>query len=147
EPEPEPESTNTSSTGSGTGFGFSGGFSGGGQVLGAAVGPNGEELSCPAFITGFIFPGKPNNVDNVVHLQIFLNYHENAGLAITGVYDAPTIAAVHAFQTKYANEILAPWVNAGLMGSLTSTGNVYKTTQWWINVTVCGMLTPAPTLQ
>ncbi len=146
EPEPETPSTpsdDSSQTSSGTGFGS---FSGGGSVLGASTGPDGETLSCPAFITGYILPGGANDVANVVHLQIFLNLHENAGLAITGVYDAATIAAVNAFQAKYSNEILAPWVKAGLLSTLSPTGNVGKMTSWWINVTVCGLVTPAPLL-
>ncbi len=135
----------TSVSGGGTGFGFGGG-NGGGQVLGASTGPDGEGLTCPAFITSFLIPGKANNQADVVRLQVFLNNHESAGLKITGNYDAATIAAVNALQAKYADKILAPWVAKGLLPSLTPTGNVGKMTQWFINVAICGMTTPAPEL-
>jgi hypothetical protein len=134
----------TSVTGSGTGF--SSGGSTGGSVLGASIGPDGEGLTCPAFITSFLIPGKANNQADVVRLQVFLNIHEDAGLKITGVYDEATIAAVNALQAKYATAILAPWVAKGLLPSLTPTGNVGKMTQWFVNITICGMTTPAPEL-
>jgi hypothetical protein len=45
----------------------------------------------------------------VTKLQEFLNKFIDAGLAISGNYDASTASAVKVFQTKYANDILAPW--------------------------------------
>lgn len=99
----------------------------GGQVLGAATGPE----DCNAYLTGNIRFGKKNDSNQVTKLQEFLNNFENNSLAVTGVYDAPTLAAVNAFQKKYAPDVLSPW-GAGL-----PTGFVYHTTKKQINTIYC----------
>ena len=48
-----------------------------------------------------------------------------------GTYDKATLAAVHAFQSKFAPDILTPW------GISRSTGFVYLTTRKKINEIVC----------
>jgi hypothetical protein len=50
---------------------------------------------------------------------------------VNGTYDAPTLAAVHAFQIKYAGDILTPW------GISKSTGFTYLTTRKKINEVYC----------
>lgn len=64
-------------------------------------------------------------------LQALLKTFESANVEVNGVYDEASIAAVHAFQTKYASEILAPW------GINQSTGFVYLTTRKKMNEIYC----------
>lgn len=129
----------SSSTTSGSGSGSSGGSSGGGGgtatttpsglVLGAAAT---SITACDQYLTAFIRTGKENDVEQVKRLQAVLAEFEKAeGVEITGVYDAATLAAVHAFQTKYASEILTPW------GIKESTGFVYLTTRKKVNEIYC----------
>lgn len=67
----------------------------------------------------------------VMSLQTFLNAKAGATLPVTGWFGPLTRAAVGAFQTQYASEILAPW-------NLTSpTGYVGKTTEAKINAVNC----------
>ena len=74
-----------------------------------------------------------------MRLQLFLNEHEGARLAVTGVYDAATRDAVNAFQLKYGLNVLGPWVAAGVHPDInTPTGYLYKTTRWWLNALYCG---------
>ena len=96
----------------------------GGEVLG--VGPQ-----CEPLITEYIRPGKKNTPAQVSLLQTFLNDSEGENLKVTGIYDAPTIAALNRFQKKYATDILSPW------GISHATGNVYYTTQKKINSVYC----------
>lgn len=65
-----------------------------------------------------ITPRRKNSEQDVRALQKFLNQYEGESLAVTGLYDAETIAAVNRFQLKYTSEILAPW------GIDYATGNV-----------------------
>jgi hypothetical protein len=95
-----------------------------GEVLGA-------ETECPMYLTGYIKYGAQNDAGEVSKLQVFLNEFEANALAVTGVYDAPTLAAVNAFQTKYAADVLSPW---GMQGP---SGYVYYTTQKEINTIYC----------
>lgn len=127
-------SGDTPPPGGGSGSGSSGGGGGGGfggQVLGAATDPS---IACDLFLTGFIRPGGVNNPEQVKRLQSFLNTYEGAVLVESGVYDAASIAAVHAFQRKYAAEILAPW------GISQSTGYMYLTTRKKVNELRCNQL-------
>lgn len=102
-----------------------------GQVLGATAFSTTTE-SCDRFLTAFIREGKENDTDQVKRLQRFLRDFEGAAVSETGTYDAATIAAVRAFQTKYAADILTPW---GIKGS---TGFVYLTTRKKVNEIYCG---------
>jgi hypothetical protein len=74
-------------------------------------------------------------------LQAFLNKELGLTLEVNGEYDAATITAVKAFQTKYSSDVLSPW------GIDESTGIVYKTTQRMINKIACPTLDlPMPEL-
>ena len=59
-----------------------------------------------------------------------------------------TDGAVRVFQVKHGQEILKPWVDAGLHpDALTGTDYVYKTTSRFINNTACPPLNlPMPIL-
>lgn len=97
---------------------------GGGEVLGA-------ETECPMYLTGYIKYGATNDSGEVAKLQTFLNAYEGNTLAVTGTYNQATLAAVNAFQRKYAADVLEPW---GLKGT---TGYVYYTTQKEVNTIYC----------
>ena len=89
-----------------------------------------------------------NDPVQVKKLQVFLNMNLGLNLAVNGVYNAATIAAVNQFQVKYHIEVLAPWVPLGLPTQFTPTSYVYQTTQRWINLIMCPPLNiPMPTLQ
>src|SRR3989344_3913545 len=87
--------------------------------------------SCDLYLTAFIREGRENDTDQVKRLQRFLRDYESAKVDENGVYDTPTLGAVHAFQTKYAADILAPW------GIGKSTGYVYLTTRKKVNEIFC----------
>jgi hypothetical protein len=145
--------SNTSSSGFGipsSGGGYVGPITGGpnqGQVLGASIGPS-TGAACGIFLAGYVKPDGQNKLNDIVDLQIFLRQYEGDSLAINGIYDQATEAAVNAFQTKYNTEILKPWSDLGLLPNDTSpTGYVYKTTRRMINNIVCPSLNlPIPQL-
>ena len=87
---------------------------------------------CGNYIQGAIRIGSAaNNVLDIKKLQSFLIVNEGAAIEVTGIYDAKTIAAVRAFQTKYASEVLAPW-------SISyPTGEIIITTNGKINALIC----------
>ncbi|MEK7068473.1 MAG: hypothetical protein AAB964_01520 [Patescibacteria group bacterium] len=128
-------SNNPPSGGSGDNSGgSSGGSSGGGgfkkatttgEVLGAEV------EDCSQFLTDFLRAGQLNDSVQVARLQYVLKEMEGMDVPLTGRYDALTVAAVHAFQTKYAADILTPW------GITKSTGYTYLTTRKKINEIYC----------
>lgn len=123
--------------------GLLGTSNGGGEVLGAAIGP-----SCGNYLNSYIKKGAKNDPEEVKKLQSFLNEFMGANLSLTGVYGSQTISWVHKFQTLHSNAILAPWTSAGLSTN-ESTGYVYKTTKRWINILKCPELlsvTPIPPL-
>ncbi len=97
----------------------------GGEVLGA------QTEVCDEYLTSYIKAGANNDSAQVLKLQSFLNNFEAYNLALTGQYDAASLAAVHSFQTKYAAQILTPW------GATHSTGYVYYTTKKTINEIYC----------
>lgn len=103
-----------------------------GEVLGAETG------ECPMYLTGYIKYGAANDAGEVAKLQVFLNQFEGATLNVSGTYDAPTLAAVNAFQRKYASDILTPW---GMQGP---SGYVYYTTQKQINTIYCEFVKDFP---
>ncbi len=119
-----------------------------GQVLGTST--EGEVLgattACSALITSYLRMGAQNPRDQVLALQGFLNEREGTGLPVTGVFGGLTRTAVMAFQQKYAEDILMPWVRLGLMASATPSGVVYKTTQAKINNLACADLNQVPQL-
>ncbi len=87
-------------------------------------------------------PNRTNNPAQVIRLQTILKNSEGLDVDINGIYDAKTVAAVKAFQLKYADEILKPW------GLTTPTGFTYLTTRKKLNEVYCAggvvfPLTPA----
>lgn len=124
------------------------GGGGGGDVATSTAATSSEEVSatstlpvvasCDMYLTAFIKPGAKNDAEQVMRLQSLLNESEDAALAVNGEYDAQTIAAVHAFQMKYASDILAPW------GATKSTGFVYLTTKKKVNEIYCKMTKEFP---
>jgi hypothetical protein len=88
--------------------------------------------TCEPLLTSYIRYGELNYTSDVRKLQHFLRTTEGAaGVPLSGEYDRTTHDAVHAFQTKYASDILIPW------GVTRSTGYVYYTTQKKINEIWC----------
>jgi len=86
---------------------------------------------CAAYLTTYVKPGASNNADSVRKVEQFLVTYEHAPLTVDGVYGPQDIAAVKAFQRKYAADILTPW------GITEPSGYVYKTTLRKINAVVC----------
>lgn len=119
------------SGGSGGGGGGGGGGGSGGGGGGSVEGSATTTEACDKYLTTFIKPGAKNDREQVSRLQAFLKVFEGASLDISGTYDAATIAAVHAFQTKYWETILAPW------NIKQSTGYVYLTTRKKVNEIYC----------
>lgn len=88
--------------------------------------------ACTPLLTKPIKFGAVNDSVEVSKLQYFLRIVEgNVQVLLTGTYDTATYDAVHAFQKKYASDILAPW------GTGKSTGYVYHTTRKKINELWC----------
>ena len=97
--------------------------------------------TCSVYITSYMKMGSGNSESDVKKLQTFLNKSVGSTLPITGYFGPLTKAAVEAFQTKYASDVLTPW------GLTAPTGYVYKTTLREINLLNCSTLTiPVPTL-
>ena len=115
--------------GNGPVAGSLGGGGGGGIVLGASTSTTSG--SCDKYLTSFIKEGQQNDVEQVWRLQFVLKNLEGMSVALTGQYDAATVAAVHAFQEKYGTDILSPWALPH------STGFVYLTTRKKVNEIYC----------
>lgn len=99
-------------------------------------------LACEALLTGYLRYEAANDPTQVSKLQMFLRSREDAtNVAITGIFDLQTLDAVHAFQRKYAADVLTPW------GMTQSTGYVYYTTQKKVNEIWCGREFPLDTTQ
>ncbi len=134
---------NGSSTGNnGTGGGT--GNSNNGQVLGAFIdntAPKGKVLganSCSQYINTYIkYNNKNNSKEDVKKLQIFLNEHLGLKLKVDGEYGVNSYNAVKAFQKKYKDQVLNPWIAADGKDISKGTGYVYKTTVRWINLLKC----------
>lgn len=97
-----------------------------------------EMVACDMYLTTFIKPGAKNDSEQVKRLQSLLNESEGANVVVNGEYDVNTVVAVHAFQTKYAADILAPW------GATKSTGFVYLTTRKKVNEVYCKLTKEFP---
>ena len=113
----------------------SGGYVGerpGGEVLGYFVGVG----ECSPLLDGYLYPNQENDYFEVAKLQSFL---QSSGYIVTinGIFDDSTINAVKKIQLKYANEVLQPWVDLGVLDTLTPSGIVGKTTKWKINNLHC----------
>jgi peptidoglycan hydrolase-like protein with peptidoglycan-binding domain len=100
-----------------------------GDVLGATTD---ADLDCKDVLKTYIRFGANNDTKDVTRLQTFLNAKEGEKLTVNGIYDEATLAAVHRYQKKYFDVIIAPW------GSTETTGYVYKTTRAHINARICG---------
>jgi hypothetical protein len=118
------------------------------EVLEATEEPLASEVlgvSCSAPLANYLGFGD-DNADDVKFVQGFLNNEMGSTLDVNGIYDAATKAVVMAFQLKYWEEILAPWVPFGLSAD-EPTGIVYKTTQRMIHMLSCpGTEIPMPEL-
>ena len=75
--------------------------------------------------------GANNNGAQVALLQAFLKNSQGFDVNVTGLFDAQTLAAVRAFQTKYLADTMGPW------GANQSSGYVYITTTKKINEIAC----------
>jgi hypothetical protein len=117
-----------------------------GEVLGAST-----DNMCDAlpYITSYLRMGQNNNVEDVKKLQIFLNDHMNLNIPVTGFFGPLTHAGVNAFQIKYKEDILQPWIDIRQHENVnTPTGYVYKTTLWKIHSLMCSQATlPKPELK
>ena len=126
------DNNNNNEVGTITGGYFSGGLVAGastGQVLGT---------SCGIYLNDFLHIDSPNNDKmEIVKLQAFLKQFVDPDLEVTGVFDQATFDAVWDFQLQYADQIIGPWANVGLLNDSQATGYVYKTTQRQINLLVC----------
>ena len=109
--------------------------------MGDVLGVNTD--SCPRYLTDFMRHGIPNNVEEVMRLQRFLNTHVDTELTVDGVFDQKTEQAVQTFQRTYREDILTPW------GMSEASGYVYLTTRKKINELSCNneMLFPLTELQ
>lgn len=117
--------------------------SGGGTITGLITGVGGSAdavidqttgapIACDAYLTEFIKFGGDNDASQVVRLQrVLRDFEGESGINTDGVYDEATLAAVHRFQTKYADDILTPW------GINQSTGFVFLTTRKKVNEVYC----------
>lgn len=94
------------------------------------------ELSCPMYISDYLYPDSENNPDQVLKLQSFLN-EQGFNLPLDGVFDEKTRDAVMDFQLLHREEILAPWVSIGINNGRQVSGFVFKTTRYLINNMVC----------
>ncbi len=108
-----------------------------GSVLGAAIDTESTSTSCDSLFKTFMRKGYKNNKAEVIKLQKFLNTELNIKLPVTGTFGSLTDKAVREFQLKKANIVLVPWVKAGLMKNITSTGYFYRTTQFAANQILC----------
>lgn len=139
--------TNGGSTPSSDNTPRGGGLSGGGRAGGLVLGASTDDMCSDPLIMSYLGMGKKNDLGDVVRLQLFLNKELGLKLLVTGIYDAPTKAAVEQFQLKYAEEVLAPWLPYGLTSTQNPTGYVYKTTKRMINKIHCSTLDiPMPQL-
>ena len=118
-------------------------------VLGASTSDETSGPSCSLYLNSYMRIGMNNDVSDVKKLQIYLNKELGLSLPITGFFGTQTDAAVKQLQAKYSDEIMKPWVDAGLAKDVTPTGYVYKTTLWFINThsNNCAGKIPFPTLR
>ncbi len=107
---------------------------GSGSVLGASA------ETCSPLLTDYMRIDWKNDEEQVKKLQGFLNEHLGSGIEINGIFGQSTYNAVKAFQQKYWEGVLKPWVGlpaSGILGAETPTGFVYQTTRWQINNLWC----------
>lgn len=88
--------------------------------------------ACPV-VSSFMKAGIANDAAQVAKLQRFLKDAQSLDVDITGVFDDKTVAAVEAFQKKYADIVLAPW------DATKASGIVYITTAKAVNQLACSI--------
>lgn len=106
----------------------------GGEVLSAQV-FNGK--TCGIYLHDYLREDFSNDPVEVRKLQEFLNEFNDAKIDVNGIFDNETDNAVRGLQARYSDEILKPWVQAGIAVTLDTTGYVFKTTQHFINTHKC----------
>lgn len=111
-----------------------------GEVLGEEI--TDEQLNaCGLYLLEYIRHGANNNPEQVIKLQQFLNEQMGANIPLTGFYGPLTMQWLKEFQLKWKDQVLRPWVQAGLYNDENiPTGYVYKTTKRWINILKCPLL-------
>ncbi len=127
------DSNDNDETDSSGGSGGNGDSSSGGGG-GSKKRSNGEVLgdaTCSEYLTAYLRMGRENDAEQVRRLQFVLKEMEGFEVEINGVFDAATLAAVNAFQVRYADDILAPW------GITAPTGYTYITTRKKVNEVYC----------
>ncbi len=121
-----------------------------GEVLGAATTTDALPEGCGEYIKDYLKYGKKNNPEEVKKLQSFLNETMSGTLKVTGFFGKLTQNLVKQFQSKYHDEIIKPWKDAGYKGKDLEQGSgyVYKTTKRKINLLKCASLNiPLPDLK
>ncbi len=110
-----------------------------GQVLGAST-------QCGLWLEDYMQKATENDTYQVLKLQVFLTLQGYA-TPLTGIFDATTEANVKLFQAKYADTVIKPWFDKGIVPHNRPTGFVYKTTRWQINDIMCPNIEPYPSLE
>ena len=113
-----------------------------GEVAGAVTEDDGQEEAmvetCGIYLNEFLRYGTENNPEEVKKLQVFLNEHMGENLWVDGYFGIETFEAVERFQLEYKEEVLRPWVEAGIHNDENiPTGYVFETTRRWINMIMC----------
>lgn len=107
-------------------------FNTGTTVLSPITPPTPPTSTTCSYLLDYLRADFNNNPVEVIKLQVFLKEFEGfSGLQVTGVYDAQTILALNAFQSRYASDILTPW------GHNAPTGYTYILTKKKVNEIYC----------
>lgn len=115
----EPETSNSSSSNSS-----------GSQKRGSVLGSSDKGDVLGACVPFTEYHRKGDVGGEIPRIQEFLNEQIGAGLTVNGNYDDATVKAVHAFQKKYFEQVISPWVPSFLA---RTTGKWYKTTRMMAN--------------
>jgi hypothetical protein len=112
-----------------------------GEILGSFIQRYQANKKCGPYLNEYIKAGAKNNPLEVLKLQLFLRDYLGINLPLNGIYGKDTVAALEEFQLMHKDEVLKPWVEAGVHeNENTPTGYVYLTTQRWINMIMCPSL-------
>lgn len=110
-----------------------------GQVLGATT-------QCGLWLNDYMQKATENDTYQVLKLQVFLTLQGYA-TPLTGIFDDTTEANVKLFQAKYADTVIKPWFEKGIVPHNRPTGFVYKTTRWQINDIMCPGIEAFPSFE
>ncbi len=118
-------------------------------VLGASTTDDSGGVCSGPYILTYMRFGQNNDIADVARLQLYLNTELGKHIPVSGSFGLETDGAVRELQGKYSNDIMKPWVDAGLTTDLTPSGYVFKTTRWFINnrMNNCEGVYPFPTLR